>query len=183
MSYFARALEQLELKLADNPWTAEREALLREYYPKMRAWDVANRIGKETGLVLNKNQIIGKANRLGLLAFKPKPIRSRKVTDKPSARVRWRPKPQTAQKATPMAMQPVHKPIEVTKMNPMGYLDDWPNDRCRWPVGEPRSADFYFCGAEGVDVLGGVPYCKFHFRLVYSPSRSTLRAEMAGPLG
>lgn len=181
MSYFEAALEQLELNLAENPWTVEREALLREYYPKMRAWDVANRIGKETSLVLNKNQIIGKANRLGLLAFKSKPIRSPRGADKPSTRVRWHPKPQTAQNAAPMAVPPIQKVIEPPKMNPMGYFDDWPNDRCRWAFGDPKAPDFYFCGAEGADVIERRPYCAFHAKISYAPARTVLRA--AGPKG
>lgn len=30
---------------------------------------------------------------------------------------------------------------------------------CRWPIGDPRQADFHFCGAQ--QELGR-PYCKHH---------------------
>jgi GcrA cell cycle regulator len=30
---------------------------------------------------------------------------------------------------------------------------------CRWPVGDPRHADFHFCGAQNV---AGRPYCAEH---------------------
>jgi len=183
MSYFGLALEQLELKLADNPWTAERENLLREYYPKMRSWDVAERIGRETGMVFNKNQIIGKASRLRLMAFKPKPIRSRRVSDKPSSRVRWRPKPQNAPEATAVAIQAIPEVIEPPKMQPMGYFDDWPNNRCRYPFGNPKDKDFYFCGAEGVNVDCGEPYCKYHANIAFNAPGKQLNAAMAGPRG
>lgn len=35
-----------------------------------------------------------------------------------------------------------------------------PND-CRWPLGDPQLADFYFCGKGKV---AGHSYCEFHVR-------------------
>ena len=37
---------------------------------------------------------------------------------------------------------------------------------CRWPVGDPGSADFFFCGGETVNEL---PYCSYHSRVAYQP--------------
>lgn len=42
---------------------------------------------------------------------------------------------------------------------------------CRWPLGDPRSADLRFCGAR--TVAGGRPYCAAHGRLA---GRSPLEA-------
>jgi hypothetical protein len=33
------------------------------------------------------------------------------------------------------------------------------DDTCRWPVGDPCAADFFFCGAPP---LPGKPYCAAH---------------------
>ncbi|NJO34354.1 MAG: hypothetical protein HC869_15720 [Rhodospirillales bacterium] len=41
-------------------------------------------------------------------------------------------------------------------------------DDCRWPVGDPRSADFHFCGAKA---LAGRPYCELHWRMAFMPAR------------
>ncbi|MFC3267173.1 GcrA family cell cycle regulator, partial [Camelimonas abortus] len=37
---------------------------------------------------------------------------------------------------------------------------------CRWPMGDPTSADFCFCGNR---TTPGVPYCDFHSRIAYQP--------------
>jgi hypothetical protein len=43
-----------------------------------------------------------------------------------------------------------------------------PHD-CRWPIGDPQAAEFYFCGKRKQD---GHPYCDFHMRRASSPSRA-----------
>ena len=35
---------------------------------------------------------------------------------------------------------------------------------CKWPIGDPLSADFYFCGQHSNE---GQPYCEFHSRRAY----------------
>ncbi len=47
-------------------------------------------------------------------------------------------------------------------------LLDLEADDCRWPIGDPRQAEFYFCGAQ--KVLGR-PYCIQHWTLSFVPSR------------
>ncbi|WP_284694400.1 GcrA family cell cycle regulator [Rhodoplanes serenus] len=41
---------------------------------------------------------------------------------------------------------------------------------CRWPLGDPRHADFRFCGASRAD---GSVYCACHARLAYQPRRAS----------
>jgi len=38
---------------------------------------------------------------------------------------------------------------------------------CRWPVGDPGTPEFYFCGGKP---LAGRPYCAYHAALAYQPS-------------
>jgi GcrA cell cycle regulator len=40
---------------------------------------------------------------------------------------------------------------------------------CRWPIGDPRHADFHFCGAPQ---LLGRPYCELHWRMAFQPMKS-----------
>jgi GcrA cell cycle regulator len=40
---------------------------------------------------------------------------------------------------------------------------------CHWPVGDPSTADFHFCGADAPE---SSPYCVYHQRLAYQPSGS-----------
>lgn len=39
---------------------------------------------------------------------------------------------------------------------------------CKWPVGDPRSSDFHFCGSAAQP---GTPYCAEHARLAYQPAK------------
>lgn len=39
---------------------------------------------------------------------------------------------------------------------------------CKWPVGDSRSSDFFFCGAEQAG--GFYPYCVFHHRAAVQPT-------------
>jgi GcrA cell cycle regulator len=49
---------------------------------------------------------------------------------------------------------------------------------CRWPIGEPRHPDFYFCGAPQLD---GRPYCELHWRMAFQPSRPRRQPHAAIP--
>ncbi|MGE3997707.1 MAG: GcrA family cell cycle regulator, partial [Variibacter sp.] len=37
---------------------------------------------------------------------------------------------------------------------------------CHWPVGDPGSPDFFFCGGKSAN---GLPYCAHHSRIAYQP--------------
>ncbi|MGF7157091.1 GcrA family cell cycle regulator [Bartonella heixiaziensis] len=37
---------------------------------------------------------------------------------------------------------------------------------CRWPVGDPLSSDFHFCGADSGE---NGPYCAFHAKIAFQP--------------
>ncbi len=38
-------------------------------------------------------------------------------------------------------------------------------DSCRWPVGDPRDANFFFCGG---GAIAGRPYCAYHASVAYT---------------
>jgi hypothetical protein len=57
----------------------------------------------------------------------------------------------------------VSKVANKTKM-----LTELEANDCRWPIGDPRHADFHFCGAQQ---LLGRPYCELHWRLSFAPSK------------
>jgi GcrA cell cycle regulator len=39
-------------------------------------------------------------------------------------------------------------------------------ETCRWPIGDPGQADFFFCGGRTITSL---PYCAYHSRVAYQP--------------
>jgi GcrA cell cycle regulator len=38
---------------------------------------------------------------------------------------------------------------------------------CRWPIGDPGSEKFHFCGEPGADIEQDVPYCPLHMKRAY----------------
>ena len=48
------------------------------------------------------------------------------------------------------------------------------NNDCRWPIGDPQHADFHFCGKRKAV---GFPYCEFHVRRGWQPSRPRLQYQ------
>lgn len=57
------------------------------------------------------------------------------------------------------------KKIMPKKMKTVATLE---STDCRWPIGDPREADFHFCGEAK---LPGRPYCELHWRVAFQPAR------------
>jgi GcrA cell cycle regulator len=49
---------------------------------------------------------------------------------------------------------------------------------CHWPIGDPSSPDFFFCGGK---VLTGLPYCAQHSRVAYQPPVNLRRQTIKPP--
>jgi GcrA cell cycle regulator len=47
------------------------------------------------------------------------------------------------------------------------------NETCRWPIGDPTSKNFHFCGELGADLEQGIPYCERHRQRAYTRPRQT----------
>ncbi len=165
-------------------WTDERVELLR------RLWDEghsASQIASQIGGI-SRNAVIGKVHRLGL-AGRAKPIAGngavsgRKkaeteveaqivegageevVAPEPPAVVPHRPTPvfpPPAPAAAPVALAVSER---VTIM-------DLRESMCRWPMGDPTSPDFRFCGGRAIT---GLPYCAHHAEIAYQPAAERRR--------
>ena len=48
---------------------------------------------------------------------------------------------------------------------------------CRWPVGDPSSAEFRYCGSKAP--IGAGPYCAHHSRMAYQPVQDRNRRRTA----
>ena len=47
---------------------------------------------------------------------------------------------------------------------------------CRWPIGDPGSPEFFFCGG---DTANELPYCAYHRRVAYQPATDRRRDRRA----
>jgi len=64
----------------------------------------------------------------------------------------------------------------TTKPQKIKTLSNLEAGECRWPIGDPRHADFHFCGAKQAE---GRPYCIEHWTLSFVPSKPRQAAQAA----
>jgi len=153
-------------------WSSERIEQLRSLWRDgLSASQIATHLGGVT-----RNAVIGKAHRLGLTG-RPSPIKNR-----PAGIAR--PRPPRRPRVQHVAPRRIATPVPSRRMEqaqpqpvsrpPVAEIDDGPGasiltltDRiCKWPIGDPRSPDFHFCGRASAE---GLPYCTDHARRAYQP--------------
>jgi GcrA cell cycle regulator len=156
-------------------WTDERVELLKKLWSDGLS---ASRIAAEIGGV-TRNAVIGKVHRLGLSgrakATPPAGQRPRKV--RPPAHVLRSVRPQVrgntalarALPAYALEAEAEAEPEVVENVIPLGQrcsLLQLTAETCRWPIGDPGTPDFFFCGGKPV---GDLPYCAYHAHMAYQP--------------
>jgi GcrA cell cycle regulator len=57
-------------------------------------------------------------------------------------------------------------PVAQTTHSPGATILTLTDRICKWPIGDPRDADFHFCGRASSE---GLPYCPDHARRAYQP--------------
>jgi GcrA cell cycle regulator len=171
-------------------WTEERVELLKKLW--MEGFS-ASQIASELGDGVTRNAVIGKVHRLKLsgrakpVSAAPRPRatpRSPGVRRAPSASgsraglssamLKPRnlgPAPMvgaTALKITEdveVAAEVAAKPAELfIPVEQRLTLLELNEHTCKWPIGDPLTPDFYFCGQHSEE---GKPYCEFHSRRAF----------------
>jgi len=158
-------------------WTEQKIQMLKDLWGHHSASEIAEQIGG-----LTRNAVIGKAHRLKLSVQKAAEnggISIQRLSSSTSSiksqrkRVMLRtlpvaPIPTTTitRQATPPARD-IFRSLDgiggATRSE--GIAVTKAGDRhCRWPVGDPRSPDFRFCGCTAHE---GLPYCVDHARVAY----------------
>lgn len=172
-------------------WTDDRVELLKKLWMEGLS---ASQIAGELGEGVTRNAVIGKVHRLKLSArakptnttprarpaARPAPRRPAgpSVSTGGSAAASAAKPRQTMSRpqvmgATALAMSPV---IEAEMYVAPAVAEIFiPEDKrlsllqlnehtCKWPIGDPLTKDFYFCGQHSLDTG---PYCEFHSRRAY----------------
>jgi GcrA cell cycle regulator len=146
-------------------WTPERVEQLRScVVTGLTCSQIAAEIG------VSRNAVIGKIHRLGLSpgrppggAARPCPPRGRhpRAPDqRQRLRLMW------SDGAPAVEAEIGVAPVDSAKPCSLFELD---HGKCRWPLGDPASGDFSFCGNAAAD---GFSYCAGHARMAYrAPAR------------
>jgi GcrA cell cycle regulator len=160
-------------------WTDERvETLKKLWLDGLSASQIAKQLGGVT-----RNAVIGKVHRLGLSgraapsqparpAFKaPRPARPA-VTAVPAPRRAAPPQGRdTAAVAAAAPPPPATPRIEERGVATVLTLGA---HMCKWPIGDPATDDFSFCGRRSTD---DGPYCVEHARVAYQPQHGKKKAS------
>lgn len=167
-------------------WTDERVELLKKLWSDGLS---ASQIAAELGGV-TRNAVIGKVHRLGLSgrekpgsgnAAKPRKAAPARPAPRPMAMPMFRGNAALALgEALPMAepyrlpaVAAVRVPVEIAFACAPVTIMDLREGMCRWPLGDPTSAEFRFCGSKSA--IAGTPYCPHHSGIAYQPSNDRRR--------
>jgi GcrA cell cycle regulator len=167
-------------------WTDERVETLKRMWNEGQS---ASQIAKELGGV-TRNAVIGKVHRLGLsnrtggAPVKPAAETEDRVEAKPTQSAP-EPAPAEPKDVAPQAPIPMRKPIipagqplppqpsanerEVEKSAKRISLMELTERTCKWPIGDPATEDFWFCG---LAAQPGKPYCEAHVGVAFQPMSS-----------
>ena len=147
-------------------WTEDRVGALKKLWLEGQS---ASQIAKALGGGVTRNAVIGKVHRLGL-SGRAAPSQPARATFRPS---RPRPTPQPTQAPSAPRRIEAAQPRPAAPVMP-APMPDLPGTAtvmtlgahmCKWPIGDPSSTEFSFCGrraSEGV-------YCVEHARVAYQP--------------
>jgi len=157
-------------------WTDERVEVLKKMWGEGQS---ASQIAKELGGV-TRNAVIGKVHRLGLSnrATGGKSEAKAKPAAKPDTKPRTSRAKAIIPAGQPLPPQPsaneispeaLAKVSEIEKKAKKLTLMELTERTCKWPVGDPATDDFWFCG---LPVQSGKPYCEAHVGVAFQPMSS-----------
>lgn len=170
-------------------WTENTILRLRVlWHQGLSCSQVADKLNLQFGTSFTRNSVIGKIHRLGdelsrvarvSAVYEPEEktkVPRPKRTQMKRKRPKWNPEAaeleSTAQpyvESTPMSDLEI--PLEQRKT-----LMELTSGDCRWPVGDPCTADFFFCGGQRKN---GLPYCAGHCARGFNGAPQRTRSKAA----
>jgi len=159
-------------------WTDERVELLKKLWADGLS---ASQIAAELGGI-TRNAVIGKVHRLGLSGRAKSPSSSTPRPRKPRTHSHMLRVPRPAMRgntalAQAFEVEVENDPVAYDNVVPMSQrltLLELNEATCHWPVGDPSSPEFFFCGGKA---LSGLPYCAHHSRVAYQPAADRRRHQ------
>ena len=162
-------------------WTDDRvEQLKKMWLEGLSASQIANELSHG----ITRNAVIGKVHRLGLSGRVKSPA---PAPARPRAKTRG--EEETRSPSIPMshgnlALAAESRPMPAPAPRSSGddvvipicervSIMELRESMCRWPLGDPASSEFRYCGAKMQVGLG--PYCAHHARIAYQPAQDRRR--------
>lgn len=160
-------------------WGQEESDLLTQMWTsqKSSASKIAAALEERFGRPFSRNAVIGRAHRLGLqgqgapsggfwTAKEKKPKAPKEKTVKAAAAALIaRPPPAAFDMADGNFMAIGAEPVTIPVSDRIGVME-LRGGMCRWPIGDPLTDDFTFCG-EACDIARS--YCAGHREIAYRP--------------
>jgi GcrA cell cycle regulator len=149
-------------------WTEDRVGALKKLWLEGQS---ASQIAKQLGGGVTRNAVIGKVHRLGLSGRATPSQPARAATTFRPARARTAPAaqpsaPRRIEAAQPRLVAPTPALPSVQELPGTATVMTLGAHMCKWPIGDPSSPEFSFCGrraSEGV-------YCVEHARVAFQPA-------------
>ncbi len=158
-------------------WSDDRTEQLKKLWEGgLSASQIAAELGN-----LTRNAVIGKIHRLGLSgrAKVPSSAAPRRRKARPAQNAAFT-RPQ-GRVATALAtafdvedLPPISDYDSVVPMQQRLSLAGLNEATCHWPIGDPGTPEFFFCGGRS---LTGLPYCAHHSRVAYQPAADRRRQQ------
>ena len=180
-------------------WTDERIEILKKLWLDGLS---ASKIASQLGNAITRNAVIGKVHRMGLSGrAKPTstlPTRPRAKEEPHVARAPHGGGGAPQRSSMPMSRGNTALAVDfdlapmmaaamraepklesvVIPMSERVTIMELRESMCKWPLGDPMTPEFRYCGAKSPGVGG--PYCQPHARVAYQPANDRRRAP-AGP--
>lgn len=149
-----------------NGWDEQSATALTAMWREgLSLTEISTRLTTQLGRRVSRGAVMGKVDRLGLSRTNRLAPAEPKIPGKPGPKPKFpiptqfkAPPPPEAYKPAPEILPGTVRPLDLGPCH------------CRWPVGDPGSDDFLFCGRGKVE---GKPYCPDHCEVAYyTPDRS-----------
>jgi GcrA cell cycle regulator len=165
-------------------WTDEKVERLKQHWTEGKS---ASQIASLLGQGLTRNAVIGKVHRLGLAGRARSPgllsPRPRASSPQPVAHRAAAPRMASAHRITRGATALAIAPEALANAEPKAFesvvvpmslrvtIIELKEAMCRWPLGDPASSEFRYCGSHAASG----PYCPYHGSLAYQPAQERRR--------
>ena len=145
-------------------WDDERVELLKKLWAEgLSASQIASKMGGVT-----RNAVIGKVHRLGLSgrATPAKPKRGCSTSNISASAAVTKSTPTPTTTSLPSAPEPEFTAPIILDTGDLTTVATLQRNMCKWPVGDPATDDFHFCGQS---TQPGKSYCAYHAHMAFQP--------------